>query len=214
VGYFSSGFSDLEYSVDVGLGVTGYQFVRELARPRRTLSRLRNGLEVFRPSVGASLIWAMDTQVSLRGSYALYSSDPLTTGHYTDAQLEQLQGRLLQASQRTLLRDRSLRATLETFAQRLYQADALSGLPTAPVLFDLRVRVTHAFGRRLEGQLGYTYTAYVPTQGLGHLASTKWTVRPVDRVGFFAALSLQWDVIPSAPVSRTALASLGLDFRF
>jgi hypothetical protein len=161
------------------------------------------------------LLHAFNTELTVRGSYHFYSADPLTTGRFTEEELAQYETRLTDTTQQTRVSDQNATYLVQTLAGRLLQADAVSGLATAPVRFELRAALAHELGTRWRGQLSYTFAEYVPTQGRGHVLSTKWTFRASDTLRFWAALAAQRDLplAPSVPTTE-ALATLGAEYSF
>ena len=86
--YDSAGFSDREYGVDLGLGLTRYGLGRELRTRTRegdteTLSEAREALVLARPSLGGRLLLDDVWELGLRGSFSLYSEDPLSVGDFS-----------------------------------------------------------------------------------------------------------------------------------
>jgi hypothetical protein len=150
----------------------------------------------------------------------VYSADPLTLGAFSEEELQRitrlaaLQTGLL-LSRDGLLRDAEARtAALHATRERLSQADAQSGLPAAPLQWEVRTGLAHRFGRHVRGQVGHAYLRYLPTQGDAHVASTRWTVRLSQAWRVSAALSLQWDRLGEAPPQVGLLGTLGADLTF
>lgn len=202
VAYESAGFSDAEFGVDASVAVTGYRLLRALETPNRRFSA-GESLGTLRPSVGALLVLAADTELSLRAGYSLYSKDPLTAGRFTDEQLAGIERLLLLQAWEAGRLAEALR-NLELLEGRILQADAVTGFPSAPVWLDLRVSASHRFNRVVRGQLSYAFERYVPTQGYGHVLSTKWSFRVADSFRLWTVLALQRDEPLDHPERRTA----------
>ena len=221
--YDSAGFSDVEFGVDLGLGLTGYHLRRQLlTRDGRTdtgtLAAGQDTLLQARPSVGARLMLYDAWELGLRGSFSFYSEDPLTAGQFSPEELEQALRRYVgsaeaNAATRNFLRRRAL-VLAGDLTGRLQGLNALSGFPSAPVLFDLKPSVTYRFSSRLRGQLSYTLTAYVPGQGFVQVLGTRWTVRVGKPWRLWAAVALQSDHPQGDKPQRSALLSLGSEYTF
>ncbi|MGQ0507489.1 MAG: hypothetical protein ACT4TC_19470 [Myxococcaceae bacterium] len=103
---------------------------------------------------------------------------------------------------------------LEQVDARLLQADAVSGLASAPLLFEIRGQAVHRFSSSLRGQLSYTFTRYVSNEGSAHIVATKWSVRLWKRWRFWAAVAGQYDVLhdsEGATSSFNGLATFGIE---
>ncbi len=187
--YESAGLSSLEWGVDGSLNGTLHRLTRGVDLPLLAPVFRTEPLVVVRPSLGVVLVIRDDTEVSLRGTYFWYSSDPVTAGRFSDEQLEAIGARL--APLVTRVAD-PLRA-IDLVATRLYQADAVSGFTSAPIQVESRLTLSHRFGSRLRGQLAYTFDRHVPGEGFSHVLSTKWTVRLTDALRAWAALAVQHD---------------------
>lgn len=222
-GYLSGGLSDVEYGVDLGLGLTRYPLRRALIAHRtgedpRTLYRREERLGVLRPSLGARLMLGAHWELGLRGGLYLYSDDPLSAGQFSAEEQQALADRYAQvAEDRQLERDfveQLYRDLGTTVASRLAEVNAVSGLPSAPVQFDVKPFVTWRLNPTVRGQLSYSFTRYVPGQGVGHVLSTRWTFRLGEPFRLWASVALQVDVLPEATPLSTGLGSLGAEYSF
>lgn len=211
--YDSGGISPLEWGLDASVSGTQWAFVRRLRTPQETISRTER-LRMLRPAVGGILRLAWDWELSARGALYLYSSDPLQAGRFTEEELAELERRFAFALQREGVNEALARYALQTLGGRLLQADAASGLPAAPVQWELRLGAARYFGSRWKGQLSWLYARYVPTQGTGHVLSTRWTFNATDEVRLWSALSLQVDVPEGERPISAALATVGGEVRF
>jgi len=211
--YDSAGLEEVQWGVDVGLSLTGYDLSHEWITALRT-RRFPAVLGTARPSAG--VIWAFgDTQLQLRASYTFYSKDPLVVGAVSDQELlalDEILRRLIQASQIYGLNEQY--AAFLGAANRLMAADAVSGLASAPVWFEVRPSVQHRFAGWLRGQLGYSFDRYVPTQGYAHLLSTRWTVIFSDHVRTWVAAAAQLDVPGSMRPKLQGILTFGVEVTF
>lgn len=205
--YDSGGLGEWEHGLDGALSATSYGLGRSVLAPNRLPLAREEPLWVLRPSLGASVLFRLDTELSLRAGYFLYSGDPLTTGRYTEEQLGQIGQSLVRLAGSL---DNFLRV-VELVEGRLNQADAVSGFAAAPIWFELRAQLSHRLNRAVKGQLSYAFDRYVPTQGYAHILSTKWTFRVSEAFRFWTALALQrdepWD-------EASGLFSLGGELSF
>lgn len=200
--YQSAGFDFLEYVADVAVGATSYQLVRQFDGV--LASRLeRETLAVLRPSLGFTALFDLWTELSVRGSYFVYSEDPLIAGRFTEEQLRRAQAFFKPGPGQALL-----------LQQALITADAVSGLQTAPVWFDLRASLSHRFSEALRVQLGWALIRYVPTQGRAHVPSVRAVWSVAEAVDLWGAAALQVDVPESAPRTSSLLVTLGAQVRF
>jgi hypothetical protein len=207
----------------MGLGVTRYPMRRALIlrrtgeEPRIAYER-EERLGVLRPSLGARLRLGTYWEVGLRGSLYLYSEDPLSAGQFSPEEQQALADRYAQvAEDRPLEREfveRLYRDLGSTVASRLAEVNAVTGLPSAPVQFEVKPSVTWRLGPIIRWQLSYAFARYVPGQGVGHVVSTRWTFRLGEPFRLWASLALQVDVLPEATPLRTGLGSLGAEYSF
>ncbi|MBI3182229.1 MAG: hypothetical protein HYZ28_08805 [Myxococcales bacterium] len=206
VAYDSAGLSDLEYSADLSATATRHWLGRGVVFPGRLPWSSVEALDVLRPSVGALLLWKLDTELSIRGSFFWYSKDPVIAGRFTEGCFaEQSSADATQGSacsNAALLLSQAMAAN-HLLEGRFSQADAVSGFASAPVLVELRASVTHRFSSLVKGQLSFTFDRYVPGQGYGQVLSTKWTLKPSEAWRIWAALALQRDEPLDDPRSRT-----------
>jgi hypothetical protein len=219
--YDSAGFSDMEYGVDVGLGLTRYGLGREMIarRAERTevLYRQEEPLFLARPSLGARLMLFDRWELGLRGGFYLYSEDPSSAGQFTSEELEQVMnhyahnaaegGRLVSDYYQRRLRELSV-----DLAGRLLGVNALTGFPSAPALFDLKPSVTYRFSSAVRGQLSYAFTRYVPGEGYAHVLGTRWTWRLAESFRLWGSLSLQSDHPEGEKPLRSGLIALGAEY--
>jgi hypothetical protein len=220
--YDSAGFSDVEYGLDVGLGLTHYGLRREILTRREghteALFRQEDPLFLARPSLGARLILLDTWELGLRGGLYLYSGDPLSAGQFTPAESEEVLRRYASTVEgRNSVRDyarRRIRELAVDLAGRLLGANALTGFPSAPALFDLKPSVTYRFSSRVRGQISYAFTRYVPGQGYAHVLGTRWTWRPADAFRLWASLSLQSDHPEGEEPLLSGLVTLGTEYTF
>lgn len=218
----SAGLSDLEWGFDAGLSASVSRLQRSLlARERPALGGRRfqagpveESLVQLRPSAGLLLVLWLDTELSLRGSHALSSRDPLTVGQLTAAQLDAAFAEETGRARDTTLRLRE-RNRIELVRAELAGASAAEGLLTAPILFDTRLALSHRFGSRLRGQLSYAFTRYVPSQGATHVLGTRWSLRLAEGWRAWAGVSLQRDLFEDGgPPDTAGLLTLGGEYSF
>lgn len=209
--YDSAGFGDLEYGFDLGLGATSYRMVRELSVDGRA-KRSPANLTSLRPTVGGALVAWLDTELGLRASYFLYTSNPLTAGRFTEAELRLIENKLAALAAAELL-DRRPR-DLSQLAAKLGEVDALTGFPSAPLQWELRPSLTHRFNRFVRGQISYTWDRYVPTQGNAHVFATRWTFRVAEPVRLALALAIQVDLPEESPPDTSGLTTAGVEYTF
>ncbi|HYH95220.1 hypothetical protein [Hyalangium sp.] len=219
-GYDSGGLSDVEYGLDVGVGLTRYPLRRALVSRRegeqpRVIFQREEQLGVLRPSLGARLLLGAHWELGLRGGLYLYSDDPLSTGQFSEEEQQALAERYAQVGD-----DRPLQRTfLEDLYRDLGSAVAgrlgtVTGLPSAPARFEVKPSVTWILNSTVRGQLSYAFTGYVPGQGHGHLLATRWTFRLGEPVRLWASVALQVDVPEESDPFRTGLATLGAEYTF
>lgn len=222
-GYDSGGLSDVEYGLDVGLGLTRYPLRRQLVARRSgeepsVLFARAERLGVARPTLGARLMLGTRWELGLRGGLYLYSDDPLSAGQFTEQEQRALAERYAAVGEdRTLARaflERLYRDLGAAVAGRLSDANAVTGYPSAPVRFDVKPSVTHRFGAAVRGQLAYGFTRYVPGQGHGHVLSTRWTFRLGEDFRLWASVALQADVPEEGDTLQTGLGTLGTEYTF
>jgi hypothetical protein len=222
-GYDSGGLSDVEYGLDMGLGLTRYPMHRALITRRtgeepRIAYQREERLGVLRPSLGARLMLGAHWELGLRGGLYLYSEDPLSAGQFSAEEQQALAERYAQVGEdRPLEREyveRLYRDLGTTVAGRLAEVNAVTGLPSAPVQFDVKPSVTWRINTTVRGQLSYAFARYVPGQGVGHVLSTRWTFRLGEPFRLWASVALQVDVLPEAPPLNTGLGSLGAEYSF
>jgi len=216
VSYESAGLlDDVQWGLDFGIAGTGYDLSHQWISAFRTV-RYPAMLASLRPSAGVVLMLG-DTELQLRGSYTAWSKDPLTAGVLT---VEEVQGALKQVLPDATLLGKLLALNLDfsSFLQfagtRLMAMDAISGLATAPVRFELRPAVQRRFTSWLRGQVGYTYDLYVPGAGHAHVASTRWTVSVGDHFQTWVAAAAQWDVPADVPPALYGILTLGVEVSF
>jgi hypothetical protein len=168
--------------------------------------------------VGARLLLGAHLELSLRGGLYLYSDDPLSTGQFSEEEQQALANRYAQVAE-----DRQLQSAFveqlyrdlgASVAGRLAEANAGTGLPSAPARFDVRPSVTWRFNDTVRGQFSYAFTQYVPGQGYAHVLGTRWTFRLGKPFRLWAALALQADILPETPPIRTGLATVGAEYSF
>jgi hypothetical protein len=217
-GYDSGGFSDVEYGLDLGLGLTRY-------RLRRALMTVQGGetdsfysreepLVLARPSLGGRLMLGTHWELGLRTGLYLYSADPLSAGQFTEAEQQQVLERFTSAAEGRATLQRYLARLARDVGSGLLEANALTGFPSAPARFDVKPSVTYRFNATVRGQLSYGFTRYVTGQGLSHVLATRWTVRLGEPVRMWASLALQSDVPEDAPVARSGLLTVGGEYTF
>lgn len=221
VGWQSGGFSDVEWALDATMGVTAFSVretwsLRDASGTLRSLSN-REGLVALRPGLGAAVQLGDRWELSLRGSYSIYSRDPLTVGRLGEEDLLRLAGSAerLQLSEgvRRLLAERVAEGLGSTEAG-LILGDARSGLLLAPLHFELRPGIAYRLNRAIRAELFYNHQRYVPTQGLTHVLSTRWTVRANDALRLWAAAAVQVDRPDGASASRSLLFTAGGNLNF
>lgn len=213
VSYDSAGLEEVQWGADLGLSLSLYNLSHQWRTATRTWD-VPATLRTLRPSAG--VIWAIgDTQLQLRASYTFYSRDPLQAGAVTERELlvvDEYLHRLIQASQYYGLTEQY--ASFLQAANRLLAADALSGLASAPLWFELRPAVQHRFTGWLKGQVGYAFDRYVADAGHAHVLSTKWTVTFSDHFKTWAAASAQLDVPGTVPPQLYGILTLGGEVTF
>jgi hypothetical protein len=214
VSYDSAGLEDVQWGVDLGLSANRYTLSHEWITAIRTFP-VPATLSTLRPSAGV-LVALGDVELQLRASYTFYSQDPLMAGAVTEEEL----GRVADFVQRLVTASQLFGVNVD-YGARLQQAgtrvmaiDAISGLATAPVKFELRPSVQYRFTGWLRGQVGYTYDRYVPGAGYAHVASTKWTLSFWEHLQTWAAASVQLDVPGSAPSQIFGILTLGVEVSF
>jgi len=220
--YDSAGFSDREYGLDLGLGLTRYGLRRQVSTRQdgrdETLFRQNEPLFLARPSLGARLLLFDKWELGLRGGLYLYSGDPLSAGQFTEAEQEEVMRRYASAAEgRLLLRSFARRRAGELaldLSGRMLGVNALSGFPSAPALFDVKPSVTWRLSTAVRGQLSYAFTRYVPGQGYAHVVGTRWTVRLAESFRMWASLALQSDHLEGEEPLRSGLATLGSELTF
>lgn len=210
----ASPLDDVQWGVDLGVALNGYSLSHQWISAFQTV-RYPSTLGSLRPTAGVLLALG-DTEIQLRGSYTLYSKDPLSVGAVT---VEELQSAVkATAPAGTLLRLASLNLDFSSFLQlagtRLMAMDAVSGLATAPVQLELRPAVQRRFTSWLRGQVGYTYDRYVPGAGYAHVGSTKWTITFNDHFQSWVAAAAQWDVPEGVPPQVYGILTLGVEVSF
>lgn len=215
--YDSGGFSDLEWVLDASFTATANWLGRALTVAGRGLER-REVLGVLRPALGLTLTGWQDNDFILRASYTAYTVDPLTAGRFTLSELGELARLGLERFGEAVVRA-SLAA--QVMQARFGQADALSGYLSAPVWFDLRAGFTHRFGRRVSVSPAYTFLRYQPTQGHGHLAALRISLRLTSSWRLWLSGSVQFDEPldhpdqrgPDDPLPTTGwLTSMGVEW--
>ena len=208
----SAGLSFFEYGFDASLGLTGWTFTREYRTTENSFLKV-DRLAMWRPSAGAVVILDGRTELSVRGAYYAYSQDPLTAGRITEEERMALERRFATQIARSGAEDVLAAYLLQTLGGRLLEADAVSGLPTAPLHWEARASATRRFGERWRGQLAYTYARYVPSQGYGQVISTRWTLRASEAIELWMALALQIDAPENAPRTGAGLLTVGAQFQ-
>ena len=203
----------VSWSAEAGLGVTRTAVRTELVAPRFRVAA-GDALVTLRPSAGATLALGRRWELGLRGAAYLYGTDPLAAGTFSEAQARELEERL-RATGGLFVRRLVERGLLGAFVRdRLGAANAVAGIPTAPVRWELRPGVTWKPTARVRGQLALGLARYVPGQGHAQVLSTRWSLKATEEVRVWAAAALQRDVPEEAAPTRTGLLSLGLDVGF
>ncbi|MDQ3262329.1 MAG: hypothetical protein M3Y59_01515 [Myxococcota bacterium] len=217
--YHSGGWSEVEFELDGTLGLSSYSAphtwtLRTDSGEERS-REVRSGLVAVQPGLGGVLFLGDRLELSLRGSYFLYSGDPLSLGRISDEEISAVVGRIDRYYDTTLARTELSRQLAESFANtaggRLLQADAVSGMAIAPLQFQLRPGVAYRFNRILRAQLGYAFEKYVPGEGVTHVLSTRWTVRATELLRCWASAALQLDRPQDAPGNQALLVSVGAE---
>lgn len=224
VAYDTAGISDLELMVDGALSTTLYALPRQFVllsdeaggEPRvlHQVSARDSNLPTLRPSLGITALLGFATELSLRGSLSLYFGDPLTAGQITRDELEVLAGFAQTQARSRDLSDQLAQYLFQSLSGQLLQANATTGMPAAPTWFELRPGVAHSFGLTVRGEVTYTFIRYVPTQGMGHVLSTRWSYQPLDALRLWGALAVQRDLLPDAEGLSSVLATLGVQYTF
>jgi hypothetical protein len=208
----TGGGAAVEWGVDASVSATRFGFRNQILGLARQFQRV-DDLYLWRPSLGLTVVIQDATSLSLRGSYGHYTADPLSAGRFTDEELDALGDRLL-ASTETLAGERVAEQIAQRLGGRLMQLDAVSGLPSAPVWFDARLSVAHTFFERWRAELAYAFLRYVPTQGHGHILSTRQTVSLSRTWRLWAAVAGQWDVLEGGGVDSEILGTTGVELSF
>ncbi len=221
--YDSGGLSDVEFGADASVGLTRYPLSRQIItrlgtnEPRVAFERVER-LWVMRPSLGARLRLGTRWELGLRGGLYLYSEDPLSAGQFTAQEQQALTERYAEVSEDRVLegtfRDRLFRDLGTALADRMTAVNAVTGFPSAPARFDVKPSLTWKPGMVVRGQLTYAFTQYVPGQGVGHVLSTRWTLRLAESFRLWASVALQADVLEEGETLRTGLLSLGSEYTF
>lgn len=175
--YQSAGLSDLEWGLDGTFIGAWYELSSRLVIGRMDVTQTTN-LFLGKPSLGLTLTFFGKTDVMLRGTYSVYSTDPVMAGKPQAPRLDALIDRF---------------GIGELAAARLGQFDAISGYNTAPSWVEGRVSVLHRFTPRLSGQLAYTFVRYVVGQGYAHVFSSRWSWRPKGFFRVWLGGSVQYD---------------------
>ncbi len=177
----SGRLSNFEWVVDGGLSITNNRLGHGVARgndPEQfPMPREDENLFVYRALGGVTFTFFDRTDVSVRGGYSAYSSDPLTAGRFDEAEVLLIR-RALDAVAKQFTHDlEALSRASQQASARLGQADSLSGYASAPLLAEAKVTVRHRFTSRFSAQLGWTYNRYVPTAGHSNILSSRLTFR-------------------------------------
>ena len=180
IGYQSAGLGDVEWGLDAGFLFTWYELEARVER-FRAIERTTK-LLLGRPSAGATVTFGGKTDLSLRGSYSIWSADPTTICRADIA--------LCEAGQ-------ALNLT--------------PGFTSAPPWFDARVAVLHRFTSKVSGRLGYTFIRYVNGIGNAHAVSTRWSLRVAGWARLWAGLAVQYDWLPTASSFWSGYATLGAE---
>jgi hypothetical protein len=222
-GYDSGGLSDVEYGLDLSVGLTRYPLRRQLLTRQGTNTptvafQRQEQLGVLRPSLGGRLMLGTHWELGLRGGLYLYNDDPLSVGQFTAQEQEALEERYIQVAEDRGLEaaflERLVRDLGASVAGRLTDVNAVSGFPSAPARFDLKPSVTYRFSTAVRGQLSYAFTRYVPGQGVGHVLATRWTFRLAEPFRLWASVAVQADVPEDGSSFQTGLATLGVEYTF
>jgi hypothetical protein len=222
-GYDSGGLSDVEYGLDVGLGLTRYPLRRALlTRSGETAPTVafhhEEVLGVLRPSLGGRLMLGAAWELGLRGGFYLYSEDPLSAGQFSEEEQQALAERYALVGEDQALQGEFLQRLYRdlgtSVAGRLSDVNAVSGLPSAPARFDVKPSVSYRFSANVRGQLSYAFTRYVPGQGHGHVWGTRWTFRLGEPLRMWAAAALQADAPEQVDPIYTGLLTVGAEYTF
>ena len=221
VAYDSAGDSKLEWSADVGLGGAAWALGREVKVGVKTRYTATDALYTLRPTAGLTLTGWSDHDFSLRGAYTFYSSDPLTTGRFTDDEIDQLKNAFATVGARLVRNVEALQASSTYALARFSQADALSGYTSAPVWVETRISYRWRFTKAMSIQLSLSYLRYVPTQGNAQILSARYGWKIGHGVRVWLAAAVQRDEPLDHPAQRTAddprpsfsgLVTLGAEF--
>lgn len=194
----SNGFSNLEHTIDVGLGLNQFSVfqIAELPNtPRGNVARafcatrvdrfeacrLINGEQTAlwqgRLGAGYTATLFRKTEVGLDGAYFLYDKPPSTVGYYA----------LLSVG----------------------RSDLGSGVPVLPLLFTLRPHVSQRIGP-VTLKLGYQFGLYTENLGALHALTLRATWRITSHWRITGTVTGQLDAANGAVVNLGGQALLGL----
>jgi hypothetical protein len=182
--YQSANFETFDWSVDATVsGASNYLTATENG-PLHSLSNT-TPLYVLRPALGFTATLATKLDLSLRGTYCVYSTDPTQAGKFLDL-------------------DNSFAAAATALSAILTRINDFSGYASAPSWYEARGSVLYRFKPRLSGQLGYTFVRYVQGHGTAHIVSMRWSWRIHRMWRLWISGSVQYDDPVDNPAARTA----------
>lgn len=181
LGYQSGGLGDVEWAADLGFLFTWYELDAKVVLGPVNLDRT-SSLFLGRPSAGATLTFRGKTDVSLRGSYSIYSRDPTTI----------------------------CRADV-TFCEAGQALNLTPSFTSAPPWFDARLSVLHRFTSKVSGRLGYTFIRYVNGIGNAHAVSTRGALKVAGWARLWVGLAVQYDWLTAASSFWSGYATLGAE---
>lgn len=180
-GYQSGGLGNVEWAADLGFLFTWYELEANVLLGPFMFAGTRD-LFLGRPSAGATLTFSGNTDLSVRGSYSIYSRDPTTI----------------------------CRADV-VFCEAGQALNLTPSFTSAPPWFDARISVLHRFTAKVSGRLGYTFIRYVNGIGNQHAVSTKWSLKVTGWARLWAGLAVQYDWLTTASSFWSGYATLGAE---
>lgn len=208
--YDRGGWSSFEPGGDLSLSVAHSGFNTRFNARTQSVDQA-DALWIFRPAFSLRGTVRLDTNFTFRVTPTFYSVDPLQAGRFSDAEIARIEAAASRPLGSSL---RRVAARLDRIEARLLQADAVSGLSSAPLRLELRPQVSHRFARWLRGQLAYGYLLYVSGQGRAHVISTRWTFSPGARFRIWATAALQLETPQGLPTTPYGVFGLGGEVSF
>jgi hypothetical protein len=201
----SAGLSRVEWVFDAGASVTSNRIGRDVHLGLQATHEVDDPLISARALVGATVTLFANTDISVRGGYTGYSSDPLQAGKFDADQRAEIQRVVSSSNAGRFTTDlEALARAAELFTSQLARADALSGYASAPIWLEAKVQVIQRFGERWSCQLGWAWNRYVPTAGHANIINTRVTVKLGGSWRLWLGGALQFDEPLDDPGKRTS----------